>query len=74
MNYTLLGGGQVSGDTSVDIVVDLRNQSFNPASTLQEFMDQTADACKLQNGAIISSASPTEFVIDMVENGFLIKC
>lgn len=71
LRFKKLGGGFISGETAADIIRALREQSRDPRGSIAEFMEATADACQLQSGAIISTHSANEFVVDLTENGFL---
>lgn len=71
LQFNLMGGSTVAGHTYDEIVSALRNQSRDPRANLYEFMEATAEACKLQTGAIISTFSAEEFVSDLTEEGFL---
>jgi len=72
MNYKLLGGGTVSASNSQELVEFLWKNSHMPTHTLEEFMDRTAANCKIQTGAIISTYNVEEFVIDLIDNEFII--
>lgn len=72
MKYKLLGGGVVEGATPEEIIEALRRISFNPGRVRQEFMDETARACYLYNGAVINVDDPKLFVEDLIKYGFLI--
>lgn len=73
MNYKMLGGGTIYAPTNLDLVINLRKNSFNPGESLEEFMEQTAKACKLQNTSIIRTDNIDVFVEDLIENNFLTK-
>ena len=73
ITYALLGGGTITAASPDEIITEMRFQSMNPCATSAEFMEQTAEACRLQTGAIISTYNVEEFVADLLENGFLVK-
>lgn len=49
----------------------LRMDSHTETEDLEDFMDTTAERCKLQTGAIISTYNVEEFITDLIENEFI---
>lgn len=73
MEYKLLGGGMVTASDFHELAELLWKQSHTLTSTLEEFMEQTAERCKLQTSAIISTYNVEEFITDLIDNGFIIQ-
>lgn len=71
MQYITNDGVQIMGANYLEIVEKLRQNSFDPCGSVQEFMDATANACFEQTGAVISSYNEEQFVTDLLHNGFL---
>lgn len=69
--YQMKGGGTISADCPKKVIEKLRKISFNPGGDLEEFMEQTAKACRLFSKAEIRTGSNSDFVNDLIENGFL---
>jgi uncharacterized protein YuzB (UPF0349 family) len=71
--YKMRGGGIIRGETAQEVVEHLRLRSFNPGDCLQEYMDKTAEACILYNGASIRHDTHENFVADLIKYGFLVE-
>lgn len=69
--YKMLGGGIVSGHDSTELIQNIRHYSFNPGESIEEFMEKTAEACKVFSGKEIRTSSIEIFEQDLVVNGFL---
>ena len=69
--YKMLGGGSVTGKDAQEIIETIRSFSFNPGDSLDAFMEQTAEACKLYNGSIIRTMNYEILVKDLIVNNFL---
>lgn len=65
-------GKMVNAVNYNEAVEQIRSTSFDKRSSVQEFMDATADAVKLHSGAIVSSYNCEEFIRDLVANGYLL--
>lgn len=71
--YKLYGGGSVAANSYQELATALWQSSQTESRTLEEFMEQTAQRCMLQTGAVISTYNINEFVTDLMHNGFLIE-
>lgn len=73
--YRMIGvdGGTITASSPFDIIVCLREFSRHACDDIQEFMEATANACQLQNGAIINTYTQEQFVEDLIHHGFLIE-
>lgn len=69
--YEMKGGGTFQADGDQDIIDKLRELSFDPCESRQQFMQGTSQACATQTGAIIATYSKQQFVIDLLHHGFL---
>jgi hypothetical protein len=70
-SYKLKGGGILQGNSAGELVGTLRAMSFNPCENEDIYMYETANACYMQEGAIISIKSVEEFIHDLIENKFM---
>lgn len=71
--FRMLGGGIVAGENNQEIAEAIRDQSFNKADSLQEFMEQTARACIMQRGKSVRTDNVGNFIRDLKKEGYLIE-
>jgi hypothetical protein len=72
MKFKLLGGGQIEADSNEQLIKRLNITSlFGYKKDVFQFMKNTADACKTFNGAEIDCSNYDNFVIGLIESGYL---
>jgi len=69
--YQLKGGGSIKAASAQEAAEKLRAMSFNPCETLEDFIEETAKACYVQNSAEIRTTSVEDFVEDLIAKGFM---
>ncbi|MCX6145722.1 MAG: hypothetical protein NTW25_00505 [Candidatus Kapabacteria bacterium] len=69
--YKMLGGGIITANSPKEFVQKLREISFNPCESVEEFLEKTAEACNLQNGTLISFENESWFLVDLIKNSFV---
>ena len=71
-SYEMLGGGMISGRTPQELVEALRESSFTPLGSLQEFLEDVAKRCEFyDHEAKVRPWPPEAFIADLLEWGFL---
>lgn len=73
MKYELLGGGQVEASSALALVLELRkdSQEWAPTVGVEDFMEEYAKRCKMQNGTVVRIDTMQHFIDDLVAGGFL---
>ncbi|OWP62878.1 hypothetical protein CDA63_11715 [Hymenobacter amundsenii] len=73
MTYELLGGGQVTAPSAWGLVLALRDDSQKWAPTVgpEDFMEEYARRCQMQNGTMVRTDNALNFIDDLVAGGFL---
>jgi hypothetical protein len=73
MKYELLGGGHVEAASSLGLVEALRqdSQAWAPTVGIEDFMEEYAARCKMQNGSLVRIDTMEHFIDDLVAGGFL---
>lgn len=74
MTYEMLGGGKISGHTATELAHALRNSSFSPKDSLEEFLVDVAENCRIYRPeAYIRTDSHEHFIADLVTCRFLVE-
>lgn len=60
----------IDADTFEEFLVKYRNSSFNPNSSLEEYMKACADRAKLI-GIELQTTTPDDFVVDLIKSGMV---
>ena len=73
MKYEILGGGQIEASSSLELVeaMRLQDQAWVPSVSIEDYMEDMAQRCKIQNGTAVSTDSVDVFLIDLIAGGFL---
>lgn len=71
MHYVTFDGQNLEAETDHGLVEQLRKHSPNPEKSTEDFMRQTAKRVGQWNAARIRHGTPSEFVADLVEQGFI---
>lgn len=72
--YEMLGGGTISGATPQELAEALRNSSYTPLGSLEEFIEDVAKRCRsYDHDARVRTAPVSAFIEDLVKWGFLIE-
>jgi hypothetical protein len=72
--YEMLGGGTISGSTPQELAEALRNSSYTPLDSLEEFMADVAKRCRAyDHDARIRTKPVSAFIEDLLKCGFLVK-
>lgn len=73
MKYELLGGGHVEAPSAWGLVLALRedSQAWAPTVGPEDFMEEYARRCQLQNGSTVRTDNAPNFIADLVAGGFL---
>ncbi len=72
--YEMLGGGTISGTTPQELAEALRNSSYTPLESLEEFIADVAKGCRTyDHDARVRTAPVSAFIEDLVKWGFLIE-
>lgn len=66
-------GMKIMAESSLDVIQQLRNSSFDPRESLEQFMESTAEAAMIQKGVVISTYDYDSFIVDLKHNGFLLE-
>lgn len=70
--YEMLGGGTISGSTPLELAVALRNSSYTPLGSLDEFITDVAKRCRTYDRSARVRTQPlAAFIDDLVKCGFL---
>lgn len=68
--YTI-SGSTITPESATALVKAMRQDSHTASQSLEEFMQQVAHRCNLQNGSIVQTSDPQVFVNDLLRLGFL---
>jgi len=74
ITYEMLGGGTISGSTPQELAEELRNSSYTPLGSLEEFIADVAKSCRsYDHDAHVRTTPISAFISDLIKWGFLIK-
>ncbi|GEM_PF-1194712 len=68
--YTI-SGSTITLEAATALVETMRHGSHTPSQSLEEFMQQVAHRCNLQNGSIVKTDDAEVFAKDLLRLGFL---
>jgi hypothetical protein len=73
MKYDILGGGHIEAATPLELVEALRilDLQWVHSVGVEDFMENMAEACQLQTGAIVRTDSLVNFLHDLQAGGFI---
>lgn len=73
MKYEILGGGHIEAASPLELVEALRQDSMAWAPTvgIEDFMEEYAGRCKMQNGSTVRTDSLDNFLHDLQAGGFI---
>ncbi|HEX8506344.1 MAG TPA: hypothetical protein VF630_13330 [Hymenobacter sp.] len=73
MKYEILGGGQIEAATPLELVEALRqlDHQWIHSVSVEDFMVDMADRCKIQTGAVVRTDSMINFLHDLQAGGFI---
>ena len=66
-----ISGSTITLEAATALVETMQHGSRTPSNSIEDFMQQVAHRCHLQNGAIVQSTDPQVFVNDLLRLGFL---
>lgn len=71
-NYKLKGGGIITADSSLDLVIQLsKNTIFAFNNNLTQFRKETAERCEIYNQSKIRTEDNDVFIDDLIANEFI---
>lgn len=74
ITYEMLGGGTISGSTPLELAEALRNSSYTPLGSLEEFVADVAKRCRAyDHDAVVRTTPISAFIEDLVKWGFLME-
>lgn len=74
VTYEMLGGGTISGSTPRELANALRNSSYTPLESLEEFVADVAKRCQsYDHDARVRTTPLSAFIEDLVSWGFLVE-
>ncbi|UOQ99910.1 hypothetical protein MUN81_10505 [Hymenobacter sp. 5317J-9] len=73
MIYEVLGGGRIEAASPVELVEALRqlDHDWIHSVSVEDFMADMADRCKLQTGAVVRTDTMVNFLHDLQSGGFI---
>ena len=73
MIYAVLGGGRIEAASPLELVEALRqlDHEWIHSVSVEDFMTDMADRCKLQTGAIVRTDSMVNFLHDLQAGEFI---
>jgi hypothetical protein len=72
MRYRTLDGIQLQGKTARDVMQALRDVSWVPRSTLDEYMLETAKASRVKTGGKFRTSSAEDLLEDLQTAGLIL--
>lgn len=73
ITYEMLGGGTIRGATPRELAEALRNSSYTPLDSLEEFVVDVAKRCRAYDADAEVRTSPlSAFIEDLLKWGFLV--
>lgn len=71
--YEMLGGGTISGSNPQELAEALRNSSYTPLGSLEEFVEDVAQRCRdYDHDARVRTSPLSAFIEDLIAHGFLV--
>ncbi len=73
MKYEILGGGHIEAPTPVELVEALRllDLGWVHSVSIEDFMVDMAEGCKIQRGTVVRTDSVINFLHDLQAGGFI---
>ena len=69
--YRTLDGATFEADSDVDLIEQLRADSWTETEDIEDFMIRMSNRCDIQNGSVVRIESTELFVQDLIAGGFL---
>jgi hypothetical protein len=69
--FELAGGGELKATTTQEAAERLREMSFNPCNSLEDYMRSTSAACKIYSSSVIRFDNVDNFINDLIDNEFM---
>ncbi|WP_201979373.1 hypothetical protein [Hymenobacter rubidus] len=73
MKYEILGGGHIEAASPLELVEALRQIDLQWIHSVgvEDFMENMAEGCKIQTGALVRTDSVEHFLHDLQQGGFI---
>lgn len=73
MKYEILGGGHIEASSPLELVQALRQIDLQWIHSIdvEDFMENMAEGCKTQTGAVVRTDSLINFLYDLQAGGFI---
>jgi hypothetical protein len=64
-------GAKFNANSATELVEQLQHQESISSKNLQDFMNQMAKHCQIEDGVSIRTLAPEIFVADLIQNDYL---